>query len=1038
MGATRSRRGGAMGTVDAATRALIEQETGLRTEDLSKGELAFMAERSKAAGNAAFKTKDYRMAIKMYCQAIAADETDATLFANRSATYLAVDRAHDALVDAAKAVELDRAWPKGYYRLGMALAALERWAQAAQTFEHGLELAPDSADLEAKAAHAREKAGALSRAKKVEVDAARRNLVLKLRDARREDRVAYMRWQFSQGLASPEHEPEDYEWRPTFLPSMKLRPPSERALRRNERHLRGMRNFVSMLGELDQPKSALRLCQDPVRLSVFDRACGAAIARANARLATAAGETEGGEVGIAKGAPGVHILVVEEGTGLLPIAAALRMGAAGKRGRVTVVCRSKTLMRMARQCASSNAALLARAAPGVELCFVSTGLAFLACEGEGIPQPTEADRDRLCTYIHEHERRRDEQEGKATLPSPADLLLMDTFGFELLGQRALPVLDFARKFLLAKGAEVVPRRVVVKARVVELRITEVCGMDVSFINQYRWYPGHERVADLAATNYSFLSQEFVAFTIDLNTRAPSELSMADWEFDETVLVDIDTDGTSNGVLWWYELDLGESGAPGVVRADADPAGRQAGGGESCDDSSEGSYSSKDTLVLSSGPGSGCSSSIGQAIMYWDETPVRTGETLAVRVRQSEHHINFATVPAPTRPRHAHIPRWHFDMLMDDQRNECYMKAIKSAIESKRAFGYKDKELFVLDVGAGTGILSMMAAKAGADKVGAIEQTVHMADVGEEAIVMNGYFREVTMINKNSRYMKAEPYQDGRRPDIERRADMLIYEVFDSGLIGEGALHAVGYAFRNLLNEDATICPVGATVYAQAIEMRLEDVVLSGQQVDVRQLNRYRWRADYEGYELGKMRDKWRPLSEPEAVFAFDFYEWQQNMQPIERKLDLEITESGVVTAIAFWFELELDEDTLLSTSPYADEKGPTWQQAVQYIEELAMCEGSTLPLVAKHDTYSITFEVHDDSDDIDRIEMRTGVPLYDPVWHVAYNRLKEVNSETARKCAEQPLHFREVAEAAVLMGTRPADLGLEADAATSFAAKFMG
>ena len=32
----------------------------------------------------------------------------------------------------------------------------------------------------------------------------------------------------------------------------------------------------------------------------------------------------------------------------------------------------------------------------------------------------------------------------------------------------------------------------------------------------------------------------------------------------------------------------------------------------------------------------------------------------------------------------------------------------------------------------------------------------------------------------------------------------------------------------------------------------------------------------------------------------------------------------------------------------------------------------------------------------------------------------------------------EVAEAAVLMGTRPADLGLEADAATSFAAKFMG
>jgi hypothetical protein len=36
-------------------------------------------------------------------------------------------------------------------------------------------------------------------------------------------------------------------------------------------------------------------------------------------------------------------------------------------------------------------------------------------------------------------------------------------------------------------------------------------------------------------------------------------------------------------------------------------------------------------------------------------------------------------------------------------------------------------------------------------------------------------------------------------------------------------------------------------------------------------------------------------------------------------------QAGVFNAVAMWFELHLDEETSLSTSPYL-EKGPTWQQ----------------------------------------------------------------------------------------------------------------
>ena len=59
-----------------------------------------------------------------------------------------------------------------------------------------------------------------------------------------------------------------------------------------------------------------------------------------------------------------------------------------------------------------------------------------------------------------------------------------------------------------------------------------------------------------------------------------------------------------------------------------------------------------------------------------------------------------------------LPRWHFPMLNDTERNLRFEAAIeKSVREGGRT---------VLDLGAGTGLLSLMAARAGADRVYACE------------------------------------------------------------------------------------------------------------------------------------------------------------------------------------------------------------------------------------------------------------------------------------------------------------------------------
>ena len=59
-------------------------------------------------------------AVKCYSQAIAGAEHDETLFANRSASYLAQQLFDEAIKDAMKTVQLKEAWPKGHYRCQLA------------------------------------------------------------------------------------------------------------------------------------------------------------------------------------------------------------------------------------------------------------------------------------------------------------------------------------------------------------------------------------------------------------------------------------------------------------------------------------------------------------------------------------------------------------------------------------------------------------------------------------------------------------------------------------------------------------------------------------------------------------------------------------------------------------------------------------------------------------------------------------------------------------------------------------------------------
>lgn len=100
------------------------------------------AEVAKEKGNAAFKKKDYRAAIRNYTEAIRCDEENATYYSNRAAAYLAMYSFHQAEADCCTAIDLDKKNIKAFLRRATAREFLGNYKEADEDFRQALVLEP--------------------------------------------------------------------------------------------------------------------------------------------------------------------------------------------------------------------------------------------------------------------------------------------------------------------------------------------------------------------------------------------------------------------------------------------------------------------------------------------------------------------------------------------------------------------------------------------------------------------------------------------------------------------------------------------------------------------------------------------------------------------------------------------------------------------------------------------------------------------------------------------------------------------------------
>jgi type II protein arginine methyltransferase len=284
------------------------------------------------------------------------------------------------------------------------------------------------------------------------------------------------------------------------------------------------------------------------------------------------------------------------------------------------------------------------------------------------------------------------------------------------------------------------------------------------------------------------------------------------------------------------------------------------------------------------------------------------------------------------------PAWHFPMVADDERNAAYDAALRRAAPGQR----------VLDIGAGSGLLAMMAARAGAAVVTTCEVAEPIARVAAGIIAANGYGDRITLHAKHSERLEIGA-------DMAERANLLVTETFASGVLSEAVLPTLEHARRHLLTEDAVIIPSqaaargylvgGPAVEAQLFASRATGFDLSG--FDVLAPGKVGLHLDRLPHDI---------LSDDFELFRFDLT--QTRFPAARRTLSVTATRPGRCIGIAQWLWLQLDAQTTYENRPRPDAGANGWMHVLyRFRQPLDLKAGDQVALLASHSPTALTVEL---------------------------------------------------------------------------------
>lgn len=247
------------------------------------------------------------------------------------------------------------------------------------------------------------------------------------------------------------------------------------------------------------------------------------------------------------------------------------------------------------------------------------------------------------------------------------------------------------------------------------------------------------------------------------------------------------------------------------------------------------------------------------------------------------------------------PGWHMAMLLDEVRVGWFARAIAATVRPGDV---------ALDLGTGTGLLAMLAARAGARRVYAMEQSP-ILEVARELVVANGLSEVVTLVPGSS--FDLEPPE---------RADVVISETLGAWGADEGIVAIMADALHRLAKPDARLIPDGVTMWlAPLAETAARIPHLEALGLDLQPLLD-RLAPSTSGRQAEVMPS--RLLAPAQRVLSVTL--GRQDLALHEATLDFDLQADATADALCGWFTATAAGVEALSTGP--DDPGTMWGQVV--------------------------------------------------------------------------------------------------------------
>lgn len=242
---------------------------------------------------------------------------------------------------------------------------------------------------------------------------------------------------------------------------------------------------------------------------------------------------------------------------------------------------------------------------------------------------------------------------------------------------------------------------------------------------------------------------------------------------------------------------------------------------------------------------------------------------------------------------ADVPQWHFGLVRDTIRNDAYEAALRRAIRPG---------MRVLDIGSGTGLLAMMAARAGAEHVYSCEMNPAVADAAREIVAANGYADRVSILPVHSGSLDADR-------DLGGKVDIIVSEIVSNDMLAECVLDVMEDVVPRLLKPGGVLIPARGTVRVALAEVSafVPEPMTSASGFDLSLFNR----LAKPSFRL-KVGNSFEIRSSAGELFHFDFA--AETTPDAEARCTLTAT-GGTANAIIQWIQLDMDEEGRYEVRP---------------------------------------------------------------------------------------------------------------------------